>query len=87
MERDYAELIKYYKTMIEYGRKLADAGKELEAEGGTAASMLADSVSSRNIGKVRECSEKLTVIGNHIIAEAENKLERFIKDKEDFDNL
>lgn len=87
MDRDLAELLKYYKCMLEFGNALSNMGKELDAEADTAASMLGDSVSARCISGIRECSSKLRITGDHIITESEKELRAVIKDKNDFDAL
>ena len=87
MDRDLLELLKYYKCVLEFGNALSNMGKELNAESDTAASMLADSVSARCIREIRDCSEKLRIMGDHIVAESTRELRAAAKDKDDFDAL
>lgn len=81
------EILKYYKCVLEFGRALSNMGKELNSEADTAASMLGDSASARCIREIRESSERLRILGDHIVTESTEKLRAATKDKADFDAL
>lgn len=81
------EILKYYKCVLEFGNALSNMGKELNSEADTAASMLGDSASACCIREIRESSERLRILGDHIVTESTEKLRAATKDKADFDAL
>ena len=87
MERDFAELLKFYKMMLEFGNTLTELGRGLDEEADTAAGMLADTVSSSHIRKIRDSANRLQVLGNHVITETEKEVNKIIRDGDDFNNL
>ena len=87
MDRDLLEILKYYKCVLEFGNTVPNMGKELNSEADTSESMLGDSVSARCIREIRESSERLRNLGDHIVTESTEKLRAATKDKNDFDAL
>lgn len=87
MDRDLAEILRYYKCVLEFGNTLSNMGKELSEEAETAASMLADSVSARSIRGIEECSKRIKILGDHIVTETAKEVRAAIKNKDDFDAL
>ncbi len=87
MERDFSELLKFYKMMLEFGSRLSELGKGLDEQADTAAGMLADSVSAGYIKKLKSSAERLQMLGNHVLSETEKKVTAIIRDRDDFNNL
>ena len=87
MERDFTELLKFYKMLLEFGNTLANLGKGLNEEADTAAGMLGDSVSAGYIKKIRDSADKLQTLGNRVIIETEKEVNKINRDSDDFNSL